>query len=76
LINSPYKGNGFWRYLRVLFLQAYGCHEHTVSNILSAHREEGISNLTNCASCHKSSNKHEGREGSGREREGDDDDGN
>ncbi|MBK8558026.1 MAG: hypothetical protein IPL65_20795 [Lewinellaceae bacterium] len=53
----------------------YGCHEHTVSNILKEHREEGITNLTNCVSCHKSSNEHEGREG-GREkrRDGGDDD--
>lgn len=53
----------------------YGCHEHTVSNILQEHREEGITNLTNCVSCHKSSNEHEGGEGGRKKgREEDDDD--
>jgi hypothetical protein len=32
----------------------YGCHEHTVQNILSAHRDEGIRNLENCVECHRS----------------------
>jgi len=41
----------------------YGCHEHTASNILQEHREEGITNLINCVSCHKSSTEHEGKEG-------------
>ncbi|MBK8493434.1 MAG: class III cytochrome C family protein [Saprospirales bacterium] len=50
----------------------YGCHEHTANNILQEHREEGITNLTDCVSCHKRSNEYEGREG-GREK-GDDDD--
>ncbi len=38
----------------------YGCHEHTVSNISEEHREEGISNFTNCVSCHKSAEEGEG----------------
>ncbi|MBK9981003.1 MAG: cytochrome c3 family protein [Saprospiraceae bacterium] len=53
----------------------YGCHEHTASNILQEHREEGIVNLTNCVSCHKSAKKNEGGEGSREKgREGGDDD--
>jgi len=32
----------------------YGCHEHTVQNVLAEHREEGIKNLDNCVECHKS----------------------
>jgi hypothetical protein len=41
----------------------YGCHEHTVGNILAEHREEGITAIENCVSCHRSSK--EGHEGSG-----------
>jgi hypothetical protein len=32
----------------------YGCHEHTVQNVLREHREEGIRNLDNCVECHRS----------------------
>ena len=38
----------------------YGCHEHTVNNILSEHREEGISNINNCVACHRSGDEGEG----------------
>ena len=41
----------------------YGCHEHNRANILAEHREEGISNINDCARCHKSSDEggeHEG----------------
>jgi hypothetical protein len=49
----------------------YGCHEHTQANIQAKHRREGIQNITNCVSCHRSA--HGGnREGGGRE-DGDDD---
>lgn len=55
----------------------YGCHEHTVSNIRSEHNEEGISDFTNCVSCHRSADeddiKSEGRSDK-HNREGDDDD--
>lgn len=37
----------------------YGCHEHTSSKMISEHREEGIYNITNCASCHKSGDEDE-----------------
>lgn len=37
----------------------YGCHEHSEKNIVAEHNEEGIYNIGNCASCHKSSNKHD-----------------
>lgn len=35
----------------------YGCHEHTESNIRSEHIKEGISNFTNCVSCHRSADE-------------------
>ncbi len=37
----------------------YGCHEHSESKILEEHREVSISNLNNCAACHKSGNEHD-----------------
>ena len=37
----------------------YGCHEHTQSNIMSKHLEEGITDLNNCVSCHRSANESE-----------------
>jgi len=37
----------------------YGCHEHSESKIAGEHREEGIYNFSNCASCHKSGNEHD-----------------
>ena len=40
----------------------YGCHAHTVENVLRKHREEGIRNLDNCVRCHKSA-KGEGEGG-------------
>ncbi len=30
----------------------YGCHEHTAQNIASEHREEGITDFTDCTRCH------------------------
>lgn len=35
----------------------YGCHEHSESNIIAEHNEEGIYNIGNCVSCHKSGNE-------------------
>ena len=37
----------------------YGCHEHTQGNIMEKHNEEGISDLNNCVSCHKSGNEND-----------------
>lgn len=37
----------------------YGCHEHNERNVLAEHNEEGIYNISNCASCHKSGNEHD-----------------
>lgn len=37
----------------------YGCHEHSERSILAEHNEEGIYNISNCASCHKSGNEHD-----------------
>ncbi len=52
----------------------YGCHEHTQSNIMEKHSEEGISDINNCVSCHKSGNendfKNEGRSGNESEQNG------
>ena len=38
----------------------YGCHEHTESNIILKHREEGISKFENCVECHADGREHEG----------------
>jgi hypothetical protein len=58
----------------------YGCHEHTEPGMRAEHSEEGIYNINDCASCHKSANeddiKHNmERQGGDRrnENEGDDD---
>jgi hypothetical protein len=37
----------------------YGCHEHSQSKIIAEHNEEGIYNISNCTSCHKSGNEHD-----------------
>lgn len=37
----------------------YGCHEHSESKIAEEHQEEGIYEFSDCASCHKSGNKHD-----------------
>lgn len=55
--NTCHSTNNFITYT------CYGCHEHSESNILSKHNEEGIYNITNCASCHKSGNEDEIRNG-------------
>lgn len=50
----------------------YGCHEHTPANIRAEHLEEGIRNIDDCVSCHRSADGEagEGREGrEGRERD-------
>ena len=36
----------------------YSCHEHNEANIKNKHDEEGIVNITDCASCHRSGNEH------------------
>ena len=37
----------------------YGCHEHSERKIIAEHNEEGIYNISNFASCHKSGNEHD-----------------
>ncbi len=37
----------------------YGCHEHSLNKIMSEHREEGITNINDCAECHKSGSEHD-----------------
>jgi hypothetical protein len=37
----------------------YNCHEHAENEMIQKHNEEGIYNITNCASCHKSGDEHE-----------------
>jgi hypothetical protein len=49
--NTCHTNNNFKIYT------CYGCHEHSESKIIEEHREEGISNITNCVSCHKSSDE-------------------
>jgi hypothetical protein len=52
----------------------YGCHEHDPAKIQRKHLKEGITNFTNCVSCHPTGHEHEGGEGRGHEGgEGDDD---
>jgi hypothetical protein len=41
----------------------YGCHEHTVDNILRKHRKERISNINNCVRCHRSADGEGDEEG-------------
>lgn len=41
----------------------YGCHEHTVANILREHRDEGIRDLNNCVRCHRSADGETGEKG-------------
>ncbi len=47
----------------------YGCHEHTPDNIREKHEEEGVGNLDNCVSCHKSPRGEHGERGEGRREE-------
>ncbi len=47
----------------------YGCHEHTVENILSEHNEEGINNIEDCVSCHKSANEKDLKDGNNNKNE-------
>lgn len=49
----------------------FGCHEHSEQKIIAEHNEEGIYNITNCASCHKSGNEHEIKENGKRLNESD-----
>ncbi len=37
----------------------YGCHEHTESNMINKHSEEGITDISGCASCHRSGDEHD-----------------
>ena len=37
----------------------FGCHEHSMNNVMGEHSEEGISNITNCVACHRSGNEHD-----------------
>lgn len=38
----------------------YSCHEHDPAKIEQEHREEGITNFTDCISCHPTGHEHEG----------------
>lgn len=51
--NTCHSNNNFSVYT------CYGCHEHSESEMISEHSEEGIYKITNCASCHKSGNEHD-----------------
>ncbi|MBK9106003.1 MAG: class III cytochrome C family protein [Saprospiraceae bacterium] len=41
----------------------YGCHEHTPTGMAAEHNEEGIYNINDCVSCHKSANEEGGENG-------------
>ncbi len=51
--STCHNNNNFTTY------SCYGCHDHSESNIREEHTEEGISDFSNCISCHKSGNKHD-----------------
>lgn len=51
--NTCHTNNNFSIYT------CFGCHVHNESNIMAEHREEGITNISNCASCHKSGSEHD-----------------
>ena len=55
--NTCHSNNNFATYT------CYSCHEHSENNIISKHNEEGIYNISNCASCHKSGNEDDIRNG-------------
>ena len=65
--NTCHSNNNFTTYT------CYGCHEHSESNIRSEHTEEGINNYTNCITCHRSGNEHEGENNKDSGEHGDDD---
>lgn len=46
----------------------YGCHEHTQSNILKEH-DEVSGNINDCASCHKSGNEHDFKNGNSKNKD-------
>jgi hypothetical protein len=37
----------------------FGCHEHAEVDVIAEHNEEGIYNISDCASCHKSGSEHD-----------------
>ena len=55
--NTCHTNNNFAVYT------CYSCHEHSESNIIAKHNEEGIYSITNCVSCHKSGNEDDIRNG-------------
>ncbi len=57
--NTCHTGNNYRTYT------CFGCHEHSAGDINGEHREHGMSNISNCVSCHKSGNEHEDGEHSG-----------
>lgn len=48
-----HDGNNFKAY------NCYGCHEHSESGMILKHSEEGISDIANCVSCHRSADEHD-----------------
>jgi hypothetical protein len=51
----------------------YGCHEHSEPRIRDEHLEEGITNFTDCVSCHRSGDKHDLKNGNYRNGENQED---
>ncbi len=43
----------------------YGCHEHIPADVERKHREEGMTNFSNCIECHPTGREDEGGEGEG-----------
>ncbi|NVO06708.1 MAG: class III cytochrome C family protein [Rhodoferax sp.] len=57
--STCHVGNDYSRYT------CYGCHEHTLQNVLREHRDEGIRDLDNCVRCHRSADGEGGEHGRG-----------
>lgn len=51
--NTCHAKNNFKAYT------CYGCHEHSENKIIEEHREEDISNISDCVSCHRSGDEHD-----------------
>lgn len=61
--NTCHANNNFSVYT------CYGCHEHSENKIRKEHNEHGIVSFTDCASCHRSGDKHDIRQNDSRKKE-------
>ena len=73
VLSDDFCNNTHRFYSSLFSIGFYDCHEHTESNIIAKHNEEGIYNISNCTSCHKSGNEHDIKENNKSERENEND---